>query len=132
MRRLAVPLAVLALLASAATAEARRLVRYDVGGGIAGLASTLVVNRDGSARQTGNRGDDRRFTLSRRQLRALKRDLEAARFATLKRRYAPDVLVLDGITEAVTYRGRTVSVTSGADPPARLERVLRRLARLLR
>ena len=104
MRRLAAPLAVIALLGSAATAEGRRLVRYDVGGGIAGLSNTLV----------------------------LKRDLKAARFATLKRRYEPDVLVFDGITEAVRYRGRTVSVSSGAHPPARLERVLRRLARLVR
>jgi hypothetical protein len=132
MRRLAALASVLALLGSAATAEGKRLVRYDVGGGIAGLSSTLVVDRDGSAHQTGNRGDDRRFTLARRQLRALKRDLKAARFGTLKRRYEPDVLVFDGIAEAVRYRGRTVSVSSGGHPPARLERVLRRLARLLR
>src|SRR4051794_29850709 len=110
MRRLVALLAVLALLASAATAEARRLVRYDAGGGLAGLADTLVVSRDGHAHQTGSRGTDRRFTLSRRQLRALKHELEAARFATLKRSYGPDMPVFDGITEAVTYRGRTVSV----------------------
>ena len=63
MRRLAALLAVLATFAATATAEAKQLVRYDVGGGIAGISERLTVARDGTARQTGNRrGSDHRFS----------------------------------------------------------------------
>ena len=132
MRRAAVLVATLATLATTATAEASRLVRYDITGGLAPVSERLVVNRDGSARQTGTRGAPRSFTVPPRQLRALKRELKAARFRTLKRRYQPDLPVFDGATQTVTYNGRSVSVYSGADGPARLTRVIRRLSRLMR
>ena len=77
MRRLAALVAVLAGFGATATAEAKRLVRYDVGGGIAGISERLIVARDGTARQTGRRsGDDHRFMLSAKQLRGLRRDLK--------------------------------------------------------
>ena len=118
MRRLAVLLAVLAPFAATATAEAKRLVRYDVGGGIAGVSERLIVADDGNARQSSNRrGGDDRFTLSAKQLRGLRRDLKSARFSTLKRSYRPKHVVNDGIGQAVTYKGRTVSVTTGAKYP---------------
>lgn len=133
MRRLAVLLAVLATFAATASAEAKQLVRYDVGGGLAGISERLTVARDGSARQTDNRrGDDRRFTLSAKQLRALRRDLKNARFTSLKRRYRPKRVVYDGIGQSVTYKGRSVSVSTGATYPARLGRLLERLGRLAR
>ena len=133
MRRLAALLAVLATFASAATAEAKRLVRYDVGGGIAGISERLIVARDGTARQSSNRrGGDDHFKLSAKQTRGLRRDLENARFKTLKRSYRPRYVVNDGIAQAVTYKGRTVSVSTGAKYPARLERLLGRLGRLMR
>ncbi len=120
-----------ALLASAASAEAKQLTRYDVGGGIAGRADHLVVSSTGAATQTGSSGD-KRFQLSPRSLRALKRDLRDARFSTLKRRYRPSRTVFDGIGQSVRYRRKTVSVSSGAEYPKRLARVLERLARLMR
>lgn len=133
MRRLAALLAVLATFAATATAEAKQLVRYNVGGGLAGLSGALTVARDGTARQTGNRGgDDHRFVLSAKQLRGLKRDLKSARFKTLKRTYQPKYVVNDGVGESVTYKGRSVSVSTGATYPARLQRLLRRLGRLMR
>ena len=134
IRRLAALIAVLATFAATATADAKRLVRYDVSGGLAGRSERLVIDGDRTARQTsGRRSEDaRRFTVSSKQLRALKRELKAARFASLKRRYAPRYVVNDDITETVTYKGRSVSVSTGADPPARLHRVLRRLGRLMR
>ncbi len=127
-------MAVLATFAATATADAKRLVRYDVGGGLAGRSDRLVIDGDRTARQTSRRGSDeaQRFTVSSKQLRALKRELKAARFSSLKRRYEPDYVVNDGITETVTYKGRSVSVSTGADYPARLDRVLRRLGRLMR
>jgi hypothetical protein len=133
MPRLAALLAVLATFAATATAEAKQLVRYDVGGGIAGISERLTVARDGTARQSGNRrGSDHRFMLSAQQLRGLRRDLKNARFATLKRSYRPEYVVNDGIAQAVTYKGRSVSVSTGAQYPARLQRLLRRLGRLMR
>ena len=133
MRRLAALLAVLATFAATATAEAKQLVRYSVGGGIAGISERLIVGRDGTASQTGNRrGSDRRFKLSAKQLRGLRRDLKNARFSTLKRRYRPKHVVNDGIAQSVTYKGRSVSVSTGATYPARLGRLLERLARIMR
>ena len=133
MRRLAALLAVVATFAATATAEAKQLVRYSVGGGLAGTRGQLVVARDGTARQTGDRsGDDHRFTLSAKQQRALRRDLKHARFTTLKRSYEPRYVVNDGVGQSVTYKGRTVYVSTGATYPDRLERLLRRLGRLMR
>jgi hypothetical protein len=124
-------LAVVLVLALAAPAgAATRLVRYDVGGGIAGVSEQLVVDRDGSARQSGD--TTRRFTVSAAQLRRLKHELEAARFGSLKRTYRPKVPVSDGITQSVRYKGFEVSVSTGADVPDRLARVLRRLSNLMR
>jgi hypothetical protein len=132
MRRLALVLGLVALLAAPASAGAKRLVRYDVGGGLAGRSSELIVDRDGSARQTDSSDTTRRFTVSPNQLRALKRELKAARFRSLKRSYGTRFPVFDGISQSVTYRGKTVSVSQSAPIPKRLGRVLHRLARLLR
>ena len=124
-------LAIVLVLALAAPAGAStRLVRYDVAGGIAGRQERLVVDRDGSARQSGE--ETRRFKVSATQLRRLKRELAAARFGSLERSYRPDVPVFDGTTQSVRYKGFEVSVSSGAQVPDRLARVLRRLSRLMR
>ena len=133
MRRLAALVAVLAGFAATATAEAKRLVRYDAGGGLAGISERLIVARDGTARRSASRsGDDHRFMLSAKQLRGLRRDLKSARFSTLKRVYRPRYVVNDGIAQSVTYKGRSVTVSTGATYPARLQRLLRRLGRLMR
>ena len=131
-RRLIVILTAVAALAGAGTAEAKQLTRYDIGGGIAGRYDRLMVERDGSAVQSGDSGDHR-FTVSSRQLRALKRELKAAKFRTLKRQYKPKFQVFDGTVQTVRYNGRGVSIYSGADNiPQRLQKVIRRLARLMR
>ncbi len=132
MRKLAVLVALLAMLAATASAEAKRLVRYDITGGIAGISERLVVDTDGTAFQTGRRGGDQRFTVAAKHLRALKRELKAAHFRSLKRRYEPDFRVFDGTTQTVRHNSRSVSVYTGADVPARLARVLRRLSRVMR
>jgi hypothetical protein len=124
-------LALALVLAMAAPAgAATRLVRYEVAGGIAGISKRLVVDRDGSARQSGD--TTRRFKVSDTQLRRLKRELEAAHFGSLERSYRPEVPVSDGITQSVRYKGFEVSVSTGAEVPDRLERVLRRLSKLMR
>ena len=121
---------VLVLVMAAPAGAATRLVRYDVSGGIAGISERLVVDRDGNARQSGD--TTRRFKVSSAQLRKLKRELEAARFGSLKRSYEPDEQVFDGTTQSVRYKGFEVSVYTGADVPDRLGRVLRRLGNLMR
>jgi hypothetical protein len=128
--RLAVLLTVLATFAATATAEAKRLVRYEAGGGLAGISERLIVAGDGAARHSVNGGDERRLKVSAKQLRGLRRDLKHARFSTLRRSYRPTHVVNDGVGQSVTYRGRSVSVSTGARYPARLRRVLERLARL--
>ncbi len=59
-RPIAATLAVVAALLFAAPAQARRLVRYDAYGGLAGLSAHLFVNTDGTARQSGT--TSRRFS----------------------------------------------------------------------
>jgi hypothetical protein len=132
MRRLAVLIAVLAGFGTTATAEAKLLVRYDVSGGLAGRSERLVIERDRNAKQTSSRGGSHRFTVSAKQQRALKRELKAARFSSLKRVYRPDSVVNDGLAQTVTDRGHRVVVYTGADFPARLHAVIRRLGRLMR
>ena len=130
MRRLAV-LVAFVVLAVPATADAKRLVRYDVTGGLAPTSESLVVNGDGHARQTGRAGR-RSFKLTAKQLSGLKRDLKRARFKSLKRSYHPEFPVMDGQTQTVTYKGRSTSVSTMAKVPKRLSRVIRRLGRLMR
>jgi hypothetical protein len=130
MRRLAVLVAFL-VLAVPASADAKRLVRYDVTGGLAPANDRLVVNTDGHARQTGRAGV-RSFKLTAKQLSGLKRDLKKARFKSLKRSYQPEFPVMDGQTHTVGYKGRSVSVSTMAKVPKRLSAVLRRLGRLMR
>ena len=129
-RRLILLLAVLAALTGAASAEAKQLTKFQVGGGLAGRFSELTIQTDGKAHQTGD--SDHRFTVGPKRLRALKRDLKAARFKTLKRDYRPEGQVFDGTTTVVRYRGRSVWVYTGAEIPKRLEKVIGRLSRLLR
>jgi hypothetical protein len=135
IRRLATLIAVLATFATTATASAKQLVRYDVSGGLAGRSEHLVIDGDRTAKQTGSRGSrdgSQNFKVSTKQLRALKRDLKAARFSSLRRVYRPDYVVNDGLAETVTYKGHRVVVYTGADFPARLHTVIRRLGRLMR
>jgi hypothetical protein len=120
----------LVLVVAAPAGAATRLVRYDVAGGIAGISKRLVVERDGSARQSGD--TTRRFKVPAAQLRRLKSALEAARFSSLERSYRPEVPVFDGTTQRVRYKGFEVAVYTGADVPDRLALVLRRLSALMR
>ena len=129
MRR-AVLLAIAAVLALAPAAQARTLVRYSAVGGIAGTNHRLTVGSAGAAVVRDNGRPARHFRLTDRQLRGLRHALRAAHFSTLEHRYAPAYPVLDGIWERVSYRGRTVSVETGADPPKRLQDLLNRLSRL--
>jgi hypothetical protein len=130
MRRLLVLVALL-VLAVPASADAKRLVRYSVTGGLAPANELLVVNTDGHARQTGRAGV-RSFKLTAKQLRGLKRDLKDARVRSLKRSYQPEFPVMDGQTRTVSYKGRSVSVSTMAKIPKRLSHLLSRLARLMR
>jgi hypothetical protein len=132
MRRLAVTIAVLATVATSATAEAKVLVRYDVTGGLAARSEHLVIDGDRQARETSSRGGSQHFKVSAKQHRALKRELKAARFSSLRPVYRPDHPVNDGLAKTVTYNGHRVVVYTGADYPRRLQTVIRRLGRLMR
>jgi hypothetical protein len=131
-RRLTLLCAIAALLIpGAATASAKQLTRYEIGGGLAGHSDKLTISTGGKADQTGDSGNHD-FTVSARTLRALKRELRAAKFKTLKRSYKPKVTVFDGTTQRLTYRGRSVSIHTGAEIPKRLSTVLRRISRIMR
>src|SRR4051794_35540066 len=105
----------LALVMAAPAGAATRLVGYDVSGGIAGLSERLVVDSDGSAQQPGD--TTRRFPVATTQLHKLKRELEAARFGSLKRRYAPEVPVADGTTQSVRTRASRSPSPPGPTSP---------------
>ena len=132
IRRLAL-LLLTALFSFVATAgaEAKQLVRYDLSGGLKGANERLTVDRDGTARESGKRTSPSHYKVSAKELRGLRHDLTAAHFKSLKHSYRPRYVVADGITQTVTYQGRSVSVSTGATAPKRLHRVLQRLGRLL-
>jgi hypothetical protein len=120
----------LAAGALAAPADAARTkVAWETSGGIAGITAGLTVHADHTGRATQN-GETARFLVTRREWSALNERLRAARFRTLERRYAPEARIPDGTLDVVRHRGHTVTVETGGDPPRRLERLLRHLARL--
>jgi hypothetical protein len=113
----------LAGTAAGAGSQSRKLVTYVHSGGFTGDVDSLTVFRSGQVDSPNGQ-----FRLTARRLLSLERALVAARFATLRRQYVPSDPVTDGYLERVTYAGRTVSVAEGANPPARLQRVLTLLA----
>ena len=123
-------LAVLLALLAPAPAAASTLVTDSRVGGIAGESTSLVVHRDRHAERSSNRAGDHSWRLSKKRYRALRRALRAAHFATLEPRYGPEFVVNDGFTETVRFRGHTVSVETGGDPPPRLEHALDKLRAL--
>lgn len=123
--------ALVASLALASPAGAKTLVSYEQSGGIAGTQTAMSVTELGGARVTSSRAPGiKRFKLTPDELRALKRDLRNARFATLQPIYDSKVPVADGIIQTVRYAGHRVTVSTGGRPPERLRKVLMRLARL--
>jgi hypothetical protein len=130
-RRLTLMALLAVLVPGAASAEAKQLTRYEVGGGIAGRFDRLVVATTGKADQTGDSGEHH-WTVSSKRLRGLKRALKAAKFSTLKRSYRPKAIVFDGTVQSIRYRGKTVTVSSGAEIPKRLGTVIARLARIMK
>jgi hypothetical protein len=104
------------------------LVTYEQTGGFAGIERGLVVYRTGRVQSDGLPLKASRLTPAR--LSALKTALRQARFATLAKRYESETPIADGFIYRVTYGGRSVRVEEGADPPARLERVLVQLRSL--
>ena len=104
-------------------------MKWEGGGGIAGLFASLTVYRDHGARATDNE-KHADFTLTGGEWRTLGRRLKAARFGTLEKRYAPTPVIPDSTFDEVTYRGRSVTVATGGHPPRRLQRLLSYLWKL--
>jgi len=124
--------ALVALLLAAPAQAAPEKVRWETSGGIGGITGTsLTVFKDRTARAEEH-GDERAFRVGDRRWGQLQRRLRAARFAGLAREYAPPVRIPDGTLDEVRYRGRTVAVETGGDPPRRLQRLIALLARIHR
>lgn len=104
-------------------------VKWDAGGGLAALHGGLTVFTDHTATWVENE-QEADVSLTDRQWRTLNRRLKASRFRTLERSYAPEPVWPDSTYETVRYRGRTVDVATGGEPPRRLKRLLRHLSRL--
>ena len=120
----------LAAGALAAPAEAARTkVKWNGGGGLAGISVSLTVYADRTA-QAETSGKTADFTLTPREWTRLTDRLRAARFRTLERRYAPEPIWPDSTADTVRYRGREVTVWTGGEPPRRLTRLLRCIWRL--
>ena len=121
MRPLAVVFAALAVAAPAAQAQPQpqALVSWVRTGGFIGSSDRMTIFGDGHASST--RGA---FRLSTQRLRALRRSVEEARFATLVAKYRARVPIADGYTYTIRHSRRSVLVEEGAEVPARLQRLL--------
>lgn len=100
------------------------LVTYTRTGGFVGIRDRLRVYRGGQADVARRAGSLHELRLTCRRVQALRDALVNARFRSLDLVYSPEPPVADGFIESVSYGGRTVRVLTGADPPARLKRVL--------
>jgi hypothetical protein len=113
----------------ATTAPATILVDYRKSGGFTGLQEHLVVTTDGHATVEGDgpSGDEQ---LDEATMRELVAALDRAGLDRLRPRYDPAGQGNDLIEYAVTYPGRTVTVTDTAVPP-RLQALLTELNRIM-
>ena len=128
---LALTLAVAFVPSEAASAPSPVLVSFRQTGGFVGIERSVTVRRSGAVVADNVRVSP----LSRARLTALRDALAAARWRTLKSRYAPEVHVADGFLYEITYAGRTIRIDQGATVPPRLARpfvLLQRLAGLRR
>ena len=98
------------------TAAATILVDYRKSGGFAGLEEHLVVTRDGHATVEG-KGQTREKQLDPATMRELAAALDRAGLDRLRPRYDPTVKGNDLTEYAITYRGRTVTVSDTEIPP---------------
>jgi len=113
----------------AASAPSPVLVSFRQTGGFVGVERSVTVRRSGAVTAENAHVS----TLSHARLTALRDALEAARWRTLKSRYAPEAHVADGFLYAITYGGRTIRIDQGAALPPRLARpfvLLQRIAGL--
>ena len=112
---LAVLIALFAVLAVPASADAKRLVRYDVGGGLAGRSSTLIVDCGGTARQTATAA---RPSASRCRRRSFARSSASSRPPGSARsaQHRPAYTVADGSPRSSPTRAAR-SVSTGAKVP---------------
>jgi hypothetical protein len=121
---------ILALAAPAAAHAGPTLVTWEVSGGlIGGQGPAVQILKDRTIRATDDGGTDV-ARITRREMTRLRDRLEASRFRSLKAEYKPEVIVFDGTVESVRHKGHTVSVTTGAEIPRRLDRLLNTLSRL--
>jgi hypothetical protein len=92
------------------------LVDYRKSGGFAGLEDHLVVTSDGHATVEG-KGQTREKQLGPATMRELTAALDQAGLDRPQPRYDPPVKGNDLFEYAITYRGRTVTVSDTAIPP---------------
>jgi hypothetical protein len=141
MRRALIGVGVMALLAlafagpQAPAATVTPQITWRGFGGFAAVDNRLVISAGGRAvltmrSQPRPAGHTYRRTLSRARHQRLLRLVRAAHIERLPRRYSPATPVADGISESLTFRGRTVTVEQESNPPKALQRALDALARL--
>lgn len=91
------------------------LLEYERTGGIAGLDDRLVIQADGAAVLT--RRDKRaEFSMTPRELSALKHELEEADLPSLEGTYDPESPGYDLFEYVLVYKGHTVRASDGAIP----------------
>ena len=118
---------ILALMAPAAAQAGPTLVSWERSGGLLGLQDRARILKDRTIFVTGGEGSTQ-ARITRKEKAKLKSRLEGWR--RFKASYEPDVLVLDGITVSARAKGHRVSVSTGADAPRRVDRVMGLLSRL--
>jgi hypothetical protein len=114
-------------MAPAAAQAGPTLVSWERSGGLLGLQDRARILKDRTIFVTGGEGSTQ-ARITRKEKAKLKSRLEGWR--RFKASYEPDVLVLDGITVSARAKGHRVSVSTGADAPRRVDRVMALLSRL--
>jgi hypothetical protein len=111
-------------------------ISHSITGGIAGIHEETVINENGLAKLTHHYSHQKYVVhdqLTSSQLDSLKDAFDRADFLTLRDRYEPKQIIMDGFLSSTTYSSddgcKTVAVESGADLPKGLSGLLEQLYR---
>jgi len=104
------------------SSDTRALVTFAKSGGVAGKLSSLVVDRGGGASLTSYPAKAKTFNIGGGKRDELGRALEG--FAQLESSYELKAPVADAFHYTITFEGKTVQASDGAEMPAKLKSLI--------
>jgi hypothetical protein len=103
-------------------------IEYTISGGFAGIHQGTTIDEQGFCEMVDSQDSVIHHQLTDDHLDSLKAAFKEANFFTLKDKYSPPQIVMDGFFYSISYstnrKSKTVTVEDGADFPEGLGRLL--------